>query len=55
MRSPSAAIKRETDELKALLNANTDLTRQDKELTEQIERLTLEIHARLRANPGAEQ
>src|SRR2546421_11708372 len=34
-----AAIKRETDELKALLNANTDLTRQDKELTEKIQSL----------------
>ena len=44
-----AAIKRETDELKALLSANTDLTRQDKELTEKIESVTREIHARLRA------
>jgi uncharacterized membrane protein len=55
MQMSEAAIKRETDELKALLDANTDLTRQDKELTEQIESLTLEIHARLRAGPGAEQ
>jgi len=44
-----AAIKCETDELKALLNANTELTRQDKELTEKIESLTREIHARLDA------
>jgi uncharacterized membrane protein len=44
-----AAIKRETDELKALLGANTELTRQDKELTEKIESLTREIHARLGA------
>jgi uncharacterized membrane protein len=42
-----AAIKRETDELKDLLQANTYLTRLDKELTEKIERLTREIHARL--------
>jgi uncharacterized membrane protein len=42
-----AAIKRETDELKQLLAANTDLTRQDKELTERVETLTREIHARL--------
>jgi uncharacterized membrane protein len=41
-----AAIKRETDELKRLLAANTDLTRQDKELTERVEALTREIHAR---------
>ena len=31
-----AAIKKEADEPRALLEANTDLTRQDKELTEQI-------------------
>ena len=38
------AIKAETDRLVALLNANTDLTRQDKELTEQVAALTREIH-----------
>lgn len=42
-----AAIKKETDELKRLLAANTDLTRQDKELTQRIETLTREIHARM--------
>jgi uncharacterized membrane protein len=42
-----AAIKQETDELKELLATNTDLTRQDKELTERVETLTREIHARL--------
>jgi uncharacterized membrane protein len=42
-----AAIKRETDELKMLLETNTDLTRQDKELTQRIETLTREIHARM--------
>jgi uncharacterized membrane protein len=31
--------------LKRLLDANTDLTRQDKELTEQVAALTREIHA----------
>jgi uncharacterized membrane protein len=41
------ALKRETDELKQLLAANTDLTRQDKELTEQVAALTREIHARV--------
>ena len=42
-----AAIKAETDKLEALLESNTDLTRQDKELTEQIAVLTREIHAAL--------
>ena len=42
-----AAIKAETDKLEALLGSNTDLTRQDKELTEQIAGLTREIHAAL--------
>jgi uncharacterized membrane protein len=42
------ALKKETDELKALLTSNTDLTRQDKELTERIEALTREIHASLK-------
>jgi uncharacterized membrane protein len=50
------ALKRETDELKALLASNTDLTKQDKELTERVEALTREIHARvtgdLRASDG---
>ena len=40
-----AAVKVETDKLEALLESNTDLTRQDKELTEQIAALTREIHA----------
>jgi uncharacterized membrane protein len=47
MQEREAAIKRETDELKRLLAANTDLTRQDKELTERVETLTREIHARM--------
>jgi uncharacterized membrane protein len=38
------AIKTETDRLVALINSNTDLTRQDKELTEQVAALTREIH-----------
>ena len=41
-------VERTTDELKGLLESNTELTRQDKELTEQIAALTREIHARLR-------
>src|SRR6478672_5546422 len=42
-----AALRVETDKLTRLLDANTDLTRQDKELTEQVAGLTREIHARL--------
>jgi len=44
-----AAIKAETDKLTILLESNTDLTRQDKELTEQVADLTRQIHARLNA------
>jgi uncharacterized membrane protein len=40
------AIER-VEALKQLLDANTDLTRQDKELTEQVADLTREIHAAL--------
>ncbi len=42
-----AAVKTATDELKELLAGNTELTRQDKELTEQVERLAREIRALL--------
>jgi hypothetical protein len=42
-----AAIKVETDRLVSLLDSNTQFTRQDKELTEQVAALTREIHARL--------
>jgi uncharacterized membrane protein len=45
-----AAIKTETDRIIELLNSNTELTRQDKELTERVEALTREIHARV-TNP----
>lgn len=49
MQQREAALKRETDELKALLASNTALTRQDKELTERVEALTKEIHLRVQA------
>ena len=49
MQERETAIKKETDELKTLLTANTNLTQQDKELTEKIEALTREIHASLKA------
>ena len=42
-----ARLKTETDKLEALLEANTELTRQDKELTEQVAALTREIHTLL--------
>src|SRR5262249_25324702 len=42
-----AAVGRTTRELKQLLESNTDLTRQDKELTDEIASLTREIHSRL--------
>jgi uncharacterized membrane protein len=42
-----SSVKGETDRLLELLESNTTLTRQDKELTEQVARLTQEIHALL--------
>ena len=42
-----ALLKQETDKLEALLQANTDLTQQDKDLTEHVASLTREIHALL--------
>ena len=42
-----AAIKVETDKLTNLLESNTKLTREDKELTEQVAELTREIHGLL--------
>ncbi|MDX6690186.1 MAG: hypothetical protein QOF55_2262 [Thermoleophilaceae bacterium] len=50
MQEREAALKQETHELKRLLAANTELTRQDKELTERVETLTKEIHSRVRAS-----
>jgi uncharacterized membrane protein len=42
-----AAITKETTDLKRLIEANTALTQEDKALTEKIEALIREIHARL--------
>ena len=42
-----SALKEETDKLEQLLRSNTDLTAQDKELTEQVAALTREIHKAL--------
>jgi uncharacterized membrane protein len=41
------AVKRATDELKALLESNTALTKEDRDLTAHIEKLTTAIHAHL--------
>jgi uncharacterized membrane protein len=41
------SIRAGTEELVKLLSSNTDLTRQDKELTEQVAALTREIHAQV--------
>jgi uncharacterized membrane protein len=49
-----AALERATAELRRLLESNTELTRQDKELTERVAALTGEIHARL-APPSPDQ
>jgi len=49
MQQREAAIRTETGRLKVLIEANTALTQEDKDLTEKIEALTREIHARLTA------
>jgi uncharacterized membrane protein len=41
------AIKAETDKLTQLLESNTDLTRADKDVTDEVARLTKEIRAHL--------
>jgi len=41
------AVETTAAELRNLLESNTDLTRQDKDLTEEVAKLTREIHARL--------
>jgi len=46
------AAKAETTRILELLQANTDLTRQDKELTEQVAELTRQIHALLTSRPA---
>jgi uncharacterized membrane protein len=52
MQEREAAIKTETDGLRRLIEANTALTQEDKDLTEKIEALTREIHARLSRPEG---
>ncbi|MGH3048660.1 MAG: DUF1003 domain-containing protein, partial [Gaiellaceae bacterium] len=47
------SMKIETDKLLELLQANTTLTRQDKELTGQVADLTRQIHALLTQRAGS--
>ena len=41
------AAKRQTDDILDLLQSNTTLTQQDKDMTEQVAKLTREIHTLL--------
>lgn len=45
-------VKTETDKLFDLLESNTTLTKEDKDLTEQVAKLTTEIHALLTQHAG---
>lgn len=45
------AAKNQTDKLVGLLESNTSLTQQDKDLTDEIAKLTREIHAALTKQP----
>jgi uncharacterized membrane protein len=47
-----AALKVETDKLEQLLRSNTELTAQDKQLTEEVAALTREIHELLTSRPS---
>ena len=49
MQTRESAIKKETSDLKLLIEANTALTQENKALSERIEALTNEIRARLPA------
>jgi uncharacterized membrane protein len=51
--SLETGMKGETDKLLELLESNTTLTQQDKELTERVEKLTREIHALLTNRQGS--
>lgn len=46
-----AAIKAETDRLAGLLESNTSLTQQDKDLTEEVAKLAREMHNMLSKRP----
>jgi len=46
------AAKRQTDKIVELVQSNTALTQQDKDVTEQVAKLTQEIHALLTQRAG---
>ena len=47
------ALQRETEKVVMLLRSNTEITQQDKQLTEEVAKLTKEIHALLLTQRGA--
>jgi uncharacterized membrane protein len=51
LQASEQALNLATTELRQLLVHNTELTQQDKELSEQIAKLTTQIHERLTATP----
>jgi hypothetical protein len=51
LQASEQALNLATSELRQLLVHNTELTQQDKELSEQIAKLTTQIHERLTATP----
>ena len=48
LRDRENLVKRQNDDLRRLIQANTDLTQQDKDLTESIAAMAREIHAAVR-------
>ena len=50
LRDRENLVKRQNDDLRQLIQANTDLTQQDKDLTESIAAMAREIHAAVRPN-----
>ena len=48
LRDRENLVKRQNDDLRQLIQANTDLTQQDKDLTESIAAMAREIHAAVR-------
>ena len=49
LREREDLVKRQNDDLRELIQANTELTRQDKDLTESVAAMAQEIHAAVRA------
>jgi uncharacterized membrane protein len=47
------AVKTETEKLVTLLQSNTEITKQDKQLTEEVSKLTKQIHALLSQRPAS--